>query len=152
MSTHRSRQGDESTLGQWPQSKVIEHTNRQGLGCGDLLAEVRSCRACEAHLPLGPRPVLQVGASARILFVGQAPGVRVHNSGVPWDDPSGDSPRAWTGLDKKRFYDASDVAIIPMGFLLPGAGSGRFQRNPWFEHDLLPSLKQRVASLGRGGA
>lgn len=89
-----------------------------------LLAEVRSCRACEAHLPLGPRPVLQIGASARIPIVGQAPGVRVHNSGVPWDDPSGDRLRAWTGLDKKRFYDASQVAIIPMGFCYPGRGRG----------------------------
>ncbi len=79
---------------------------------------------------MGPRPVLQVGASARILFVGQAPGVRVHNSGVPWDDPSGDSPRAWTGLDKKRFDDASDVAIIPMGFCYPGRGRGGFSATP----------------------
>jgi uracil-DNA glycosylase len=89
-----------------------------------LLAKVRSCRACEAHLPSGPRPVLQVGASARILIAGQAPGVRAHNSGVPWDDPSGDRLRAWTGLDKMRFYDASEVAIIPMGFCYPGRGRG----------------------------
>lgn len=89
-----------------------------------LLAEVRSCRVCEAHLPLGPRPVLQAAASARILIVGQAPGVRVHTSGIPWDDPSGDRLRTWTGLDKARFYDASEVAIIPMGFCYPGRGQG----------------------------
>ena len=89
-----------------------------------LLAEVRSCRVCEAHLPLGPRPVLQAAASARILIVGQAPGVRVHTSGIPWDDPSGDRLRTWTGLDKAHFYDASEVAIIPMGFCYPGRGQG----------------------------
>jgi len=89
-----------------------------------LLAAVRSCRVCEAQLPLGPRPVLQVGASARILVVGQAPGVRVHTSGIPWDDPSGDRLRAWTGLDKPRFYDESQLAIVPMGFCYPGRGRG----------------------------
>lgn len=89
-----------------------------------LLVDVRSCRVCEAHLPLGPRPVVQVGASARILLVGQAPGTRVHASGVPWDDASGDRLRDWTGLDKASFYDASEVAIIPMGFCYPGRGKG----------------------------
>ena len=89
-----------------------------------LLVEVRSCRVCEAHLPLGPRPVVQAGASARILLVGQAPGSRVHASGVPWDDASGNRLRDWTGLDKARFYDASEVAIIPMGFCYPGRGKG----------------------------
>ena len=89
-----------------------------------LLAAARSCRVCEAQLPLGPRPVLQVGASARILVVGQAPGVRAHTSGIPWDDPSGDRLRAWTGLDKSRFYDESQVAIVPMGFCYPGRGRG----------------------------
>ncbi len=87
-----------------------------------LLAAVRGCRACEAHLPLGPRPVLQASASARILVVGQAPGVRVHRSGIPWDDPSGDRLRQWTGLSRELFYDASQVAIIPMGFCYPGRG------------------------------
>lgn len=189
-----------------------------------LLAAVRHCRVCEAHLPLGPRPVLQAGPSARILVVGQAPGTRVHTSGIPWDDPSGARLRSWTGLSKDHFYDASRVAIIPMGFCYPGRGRGGdlpprrecadlwldqllarlpsieltlliglhaqrhflgrrrkasltatvtawrelapdcfplphpsarntpwFQRNPWFEQDLLPALKQRVASLEPGG-
>ena len=185
-----------------------------------LLAAVRNCRACEAHLPLGPRPVLQVGATARILVVGQAPGLRVHASGIPWDDASGDRLRHWTGLDKALFYDASQVAIVPMGYCYPGRGpsgdlpprrecaelwlapllaqmpqieltlliglhaqrhflghrrkstltetvkawreyapntiplphpsprnTAWFQRNPWFEQDLLPVLKQRIALL-----
>ena len=186
-----------------------------------LLTAVRSCRVCEAHLPLGPRPVLQAGTTARILIVGQAPGVRAHTSGVPWDDPSGERLRAWTGLNTSLFYDASKIAIVPMGFCYPGRGLGGdlpprrecaalwldhllvqlpnieltlliglhaqrhflgrhrkatltetvkawrefspkymplphpsprntpwFQRNPWFDEDLLPVLKQRVRTLG----
>lgn len=89
-----------------------------------LLIAVRNCRACEASLPLGPRPVLQAGTQARILIVGQAPGLRVHTTGVPWDDPSGERLRAWMGVDKAFFYDASRVAIIPMGYCYPGRGAG----------------------------
>lgn len=87
-----------------------------------LLTAVRACRACEAHLPLGPRPVLQVSATARILIVGQAPGLRVHQTGIPWDDPSGERLREWMGVSKKIFYDASRIAIIPMGYCYPGRG------------------------------
>ncbi len=89
-----------------------------------LLAAVRGCRACEAHLPLGPRPVLSAGATARILVVGQAPGLRVHRTGVPWDDPSGQRLRVWMGVDNDVFYDESRVAIIPMGYCYPGRGNG----------------------------
>ena len=89
-----------------------------------LLAAVRSCRACEAHLPLGPRPVLHAGETARILVVGQAPGVRVHRTGVPWDDPSGERLRVWMGVDRDVFYDESRIAIIPMGYCYPGRGNG----------------------------
>ena len=89
-----------------------------------LLTAVRGCRACEAHLPLGPRPVLAAGATARILVVGQAPGLRVHQTGVPWDDPSGDRLRAWMGVEKDAFYDESRIAIIPMGYCYPGRGNG----------------------------
>lgn len=90
----------------------------------ELLQAVRACRVCEAHLPLGPRPVLQAGAGARILVVGQAPGARVHASGVPWDDASGDRLRAWMGIDKTVFYDAEKIALIPMGLCYPGRGAG----------------------------
>jgi len=89
-----------------------------------LLVAVRACRVCEAHLPLGPRPVLQAGASARILVVGQAPGVRVHTTGIPWDDPSGRRLRDWMGVTPEIFYDASRIAIIPMGYCYPGRGNG----------------------------
>lgn len=90
----------------------------------DLLVAVRNCRACEGKLPLGPRPVLQAGAMASVLVVGQAPGARVHASGIPWDDPSGERLRAWMGVGKDRFYDPSRVAIIPMGYCYPGRGNG----------------------------
>ena len=89
-----------------------------------LLAAVRGCRACEAHLPLGPRPVLRAGETARILVVGQAPGVRVHTTGIPWDDPSGERLRAWMSVGTDVFYDPSRVAIIPMGYCYPGRGKG----------------------------
>lgn len=86
----------------------------------DLLAVVRECRACDAHLPLGPRPVLQAGATARILIVGQAPGAKVHASGIPWNDRSGERLRDWMGLDAEIFYDKESVAILPMGYCYPG--------------------------------
>ncbi len=185
-----------------------------------LLVAVRKCRACEQHLPLGPRPVLQVCETARVLIVGQAPGVRVHASGTPWADPSGERLRMWMGLNKVAFYDASQIAIIPMGYCYPGRGHGGdlaprrecatlwldhllaklpqieltlliglhaqrhflgnrrkrsltetvkawrefapdylplphptprntpwFQRNPWFEQELLPVLRERISAL-----
>lgn len=90
---------------------------------GRLLAEVRDCRACAAQLPLGPRPIVRASTSARLLIVGQAPGTRVHVSGIPWDDPSGDRLRAWLDVDRDRFYDARNIAIMPMGFCYPGKGS-----------------------------
>ncbi|HEX6575227.1 MAG TPA: uracil-DNA glycosylase family protein [Gemmatimonadaceae bacterium] len=89
-----------------------------------LLAAVRACRVCEAHLPLGPRPVIQARETARVLIVGQAPGARVHETGIPWDDPSGERLRRWMGIDSSVFYDASRVAIIPMGYCYPGRAKG----------------------------
>ncbi|WP_129792238.1 uracil-DNA glycosylase family protein [Sphingosinicella sp. CPCC 101087] len=90
----------------------------------DLLAEIRACRACAEYLPLGPRPVLQAGAGARILVASQAPGTRVHTSGVPFDDPSGDRLRAWLGVTRAQFHDPRLFAIVPMGFCYPGRGAG----------------------------
>lgn len=87
-----------------------------------ILDEARSCRLCADQLPHSPRPVLSAGASARLLIVGQAPGARVHASGVPWDDPSGDRLRQWLNVSKKTFYDETRVAIVPMGFCYPGKG------------------------------
>ncbi|MDX2283648.1 MAG: uracil-DNA glycosylase family protein [Bacteroidia bacterium] len=92
-------------------------------GLEALLEEVRACRLCEAHLPLGPRPVLRASASARILIAGQAPGTRVHQTGIPWNDLSGQRLRDWLGIDRETFYDESRIAILPMGFCYPGKGS-----------------------------
>ena len=85
-----------------------------------LLSQIGRCSVCEDHLPLGPRPVLRARNSARLLIVGQAPGTRVHASGTPWNDPSGDRLRYWLDVDKDQFYDQSNIAIIPMGFCYPG--------------------------------
>ena len=86
----------------------------------ELLGRVRACRHCEADLPLGPRPVLRAGATARLMIVGQAPGTRVHESGVPWDDRSGERLRDWLAVDPASFYDEARTALVPMGFCYPG--------------------------------
>ncbi len=88
-----------------------------------LLGNVRACTICK-DLPVGPRPILQVNASAKILIVGQAPGRKAHDKGIPFDDPSGDRLRDWLGVDRDTFYDASKIAILPMGFCYPGTGKG----------------------------
>ena len=182
-----------------------------------LLKEVRACALCAADLPLGPRPIVQAHTAARILVVGQAPGRRVHETGIPFNDPSGDRLRAWMGISRDAFYDPKVVALLPMGFCYPGTGTsgdlpprrecapawraplvahlrhvqltlvigqyamayhlpaakgsltevvrawqqlplhilplphpsprnnGWFKHNPWFEQELLPVLRQRVA-------
>lgn len=86
----------------------------------DLMAKVRGCTFCAAYLPLGPRPVLRVSATATLLIVGQAPGTRVHETGIPWNDRSGERLRAWLGMAPEVFYDEARVAIVPMGFCYPG--------------------------------
>jgi uracil-DNA glycosylase len=85
-----------------------------------LAAEIRACRVCAAFLPLGPRPVFRASATARLLIVGQAPGTKVHETGIPWNDPSGDRLRAWLQIDRDEFYDESRIAIAPMGLCYPG--------------------------------
>ncbi len=189
-----------------------------------LLAQVRACTLCADQLPLGPRPVLQMHTSARILIAGQAPGTRVHATGLPFNDPSGERLREWLDVSRETFYDERRMAIVPMGFCYPGRGKsgdlpprpecapawraqllGRLRqleltvvighyaqawhlggcgttltevvrdwrrhwpavvplphpsprnnlwlrRNPWFEHEVLPALRTRVAEVlsGRG--
>ncbi len=85
-----------------------------------LLTDIRACRLCEAHLPLGPRPVVRAKPTAKIVIIGQAPGTKVHASGTPWDDRSGDRLRDWLQVEKETFYDESRIAIMPMGFCYPG--------------------------------
>lgn len=87
-----------------------------------LLTDVRACTLCAEHLPLGPRPVVQIHESARILIAGQAPGRKVHETGIPFNDASGDRLRTWLGVSRDVFYDASQIAILPMGFCFPGTG------------------------------
>lgn len=88
-----------------------------------LLTQIRSCQICD-ELPLGPRPILQIGASAKILIAGQAPGRITHHKGIPFDDPSGNRLRDWLGISRDEFYDASKIALAPMGFCFPGTGKG----------------------------
>jgi uracil-DNA glycosylase len=95
-----------------------------------VVAAARACRVCAAHLPLGPRPVLRARGSARLLIVGQAPGTRVHETGVPWNDPSGDRLRDWLDLDRPAFYDEAQIAIVPMGFCYPGRDAHGGDRPP----------------------
>jgi len=85
-----------------------------------LLADIRACGICEGHLPDGVRPVLRASMTAKICVVGQAPGIRVHNTGIPFNDPSGERLRDWMGVDRDTFYDESRIAIVPMGFCFPG--------------------------------
>jgi uracil-DNA glycosylase len=87
-----------------------------------LRAEIAACRVCAPFLAAGPRPTVQFSATARILIIGQAPGSRVHASGVPWQDDSGDRLREWTGIPHDAFYDPRRVALVPMGFCYPGKG------------------------------
>jgi len=184
-----------------------------------LLKRVRACTLCAEHLPLGPRPVVQISGSARILIAAQAPGRKVHETGLPFNDASGDRLRDWLGLTRETFYDPQHVAILPMGFCFPGTGNsgdlpprkecapawrdellahlprleltlvigqyalawhlpdergnltetvkawkrhwpaviplphpsprnnGWLKRNSWFEYDVLPSLRQRIAEI-----
>jgi uracil-DNA glycosylase len=187
-----------------------------------LLTQVRACTLCAPHLPLGPRPILQLRGSARVLVAGQAPGQKTHEAGRPFSDLSGDRLREWMGIDAQTFYDAKRIAIVPMGFCYPGRGRsgdlpprpecsatwhapllarlprlelslliGQYalayhlpdakgsltdivrgwrergasvvalphpsprnnlwlKRNPWFERDLLPMLRERVAQVLAG--
>jgi uracil-DNA glycosylase len=114
-----------------------------------LLREIRACRLCEAQLPLGPNPVLRAGAGARLLIVGQAPGARVHASGIPWDDASGRRLREWLQLDAATFYDEQRVAIVPMGFCYPGkAGSGDAPPRPECRATWHPRLMPLLPEVG----
>ena len=113
-----------------------------------LLSEIRNCRLCEADLPLGPRPVLQCSSQARILIAGQAPGRRVHESGIPFDDVSGERLRQWLGINRDVFYDAACIAILPMGFCYPGTGkSGDLPPRPECEASWRASLMAQLKQI-----
>lgn len=184
-----------------------------------LMEEIAACTLCKEYLPLPPRPILQAGEGARILIIGQAPGLRAHESWTPWNDPSGERLRDWMQVSREQFYNPHLFAIVPMGFCYPGKGKSGdlpprkecapqwharllaqlpdigltlligqyaqnyylrdghstltervknwrnhpgnilplphpsprniawFQRNPWFEEEVIPELRQRVAAL-----
>ncbi len=119
----------------------------------DLHARIAACTHCAEHLPLGPRPVVQFSATSRIVIVSQAPGRRVHQSGVPFDDPSGDRLRGWLGLDRDAFYDASRIAIVPVGFCFPGSSkSGDLPPRPecapkWHDEVFAQLPRERLTLL-----
>lgn len=114
-----------------------------------LLKDVKACRVCEAHLPLGPKPVLRIHPDARILVSGQAPGIKVHQTGLSWNDRSGKKLREWMGIDTETFYDITKVAVLPKGFCYPGkAVRGDLPPRPecaelWFEQLLahMPNIE-----------
>jgi uracil-DNA glycosylase len=122
-----------------------------------LITEIEACRICADHLPLGPRPVLRVSATATLMIIGQAPGTKVHESGVPWDDASGERFRDWLGLSADVFYDQAQVAIMPMGFCYPGrAANGgdnppRPECAPAWHPKLLPLVSAVKLTLLVGG-
>lgn len=120
-----------------------------------LLRDIRACTLCAAHLPHGPRPVLQASETARLLIAGQAPGRKVHESGIPFDDASGERLRDWLGLDRDTFYDAARVAIVPMGFCYPGKGKSgdlppRPECAPAWQAKLAPHLRELRLTLAVG--
>ncbi|MBE7420737.1 MAG: uracil-DNA glycosylase family protein [Ideonella sp.] len=132
---------------------VVRPGSRAAARCATaLLREVRACTLCAVHLPLGPRPVLQLHPAARILIASQAPGRKVHATGVPFDDASGDRLRDWLGLTRAEFYDATRIAIVPIGLCYPGRGASgdlppRPECAPRWRAPLLGCLKRLQLTL-----
>jgi uracil-DNA glycosylase len=120
-----------------------------------LSKKIRACRVCESSLPLGANPVFQAAPEASVLVAGQAPGIRVHNTGIPFNDPSGDRLRQWMGVDRELFYSANKIALVPMGFCYPGTGkSGDLPPRPecaqtWHQ-SLLAALPNVVLAIAIG--
>lgn len=117
-----------------------------------LLEEIRECSVCSDYLPLGPRPVVSASIESKILIIGQAPGTKVHQSGIPWDDASGRRLREWMGITPEVFYDTSKIAIVPMGFCYPGRGKSgdlppRPECAPLWHQLLLDSISEVKLTL-----
>lgn len=118
----------------------------------ELLNHIRQCKVCQAHLPNEPRPVIYAGNNCKLVIIGQAPGIRVHNTGIPWNDPSGDTLRRWLNIGKADFYDTGKIALMPMGFCYPGTGrSGdlppRHECAPLWHHQLLNEMPEVKLTL-----
>ena len=112
-----------------------------------LLSEIKKCTECEKFLALGPRPVLAAHKESKIVIIGQAPGLAVHKSGIPWDDKSGDNLRSWMNIEKQDFYDPTQIGILPMGFCYPGKGKPgdlppRQECAPLWHDKVLSKMKQ----------
>lgn len=118
----------------------------------DLLSQIKACTVCAEHLPLGPRPVVSISAHSKILVIGQAPGTKVHASGIPWDDASGKNLRKWLGVTNEQFYDTNLFGIVPMGFCYPGKGKSgdlppRPECAPLWHNQILDLLKEVKLTL-----
>ena len=129
--------------------------SKQARSLQRLVNDIERCQICQKHLPMGANPVLRVSKSASVLIAGQAPGVRVHRSSIPFDDPSGDRLRQWMGVDKETFYDVEKIAIVPMGFCYPGTGKQgdlppRSECRETWHPQLLPLLNQVQLILAIG--
>lgn len=112
-----------------------------------LLSEIRGCTVCKKFLPSVPRPIIQAGKNSKIVIIGQAPGQKVQNSGIPWDDLSGNELRRWLGVSKEQFYDEKLFALVPMGFCYPGKGKSgdlppRPECAPLWHEQVLQNMKQ----------
>ena len=113
-----------------------------------LVKEVRACTICAKHLPFEPNPVVRPSSTAKILLIGQAPGTKVHASGIPWNDPSGDKLREWMGVDKEIFYNNKKIAIMPTGFCYPGKGkSGDLPPRPECAPTWHPRLMRHMRKI-----
>jgi len=118
-----------------------------------LLNKIRACSVCRDQLPFAPRPILNFSRVSKVLIIGQAPGRKVHETGIPWDDPSGDNLRNWMGVSKKEFYDVESFAIVPMGFCYPGSGrSGDLPPRPecaplWHDEIIREAAEVRLTLL-----
>ncbi len=124
----------------------LDQTMEQKTILNQLKSDIEACRICEPHLAAGCRPVASFSPQSKVVIIGQAPGRRVHESGIPWDDKSGDNLRNWMGIDKETFYDARQIALIPMGFCYPGKGKSgdlppRKECAPLWHEKLLSELK-----------
>lgn len=131
------------------QTKLARSDRDAGTNLESLLATIRKCKLCEKYLPFAPRPILSASGSAKILIIGQAPGMKVQQTGIPWNDPSGDNLRRWMGVSREIFYDTSQIAIMPMGFCYPGKGkSGDLPPRPECARTWHGSLLKFLPNIG----
>jgi uracil-DNA glycosylase len=120
--------------------------------CEDVIKNIRECDICKKHLPLQPSPIVQGSSNARIVIVGQAPGIKAHDSNKPWNDAYGERLRSWLGLDASTFYDENKIAIVPMGFCYPGKGASgdlppRPECAPKWHNQLIATMSIQVTIL-----